>query len=86
MSTPNHFDLDDHGRTSLHRAAEAGELELVKEILFSLTGTGIFPQRLALLEIKDESGLTAIDLAEQAGHEEIAQLLNGEFYRMSYFE
>lgn len=58
----------------------------MKKIIFSLTGTGIFPQRQALLEIKDESGLTAIDVAERAGHDEIAQLLKSEFYRMSYFE
>jgi hypothetical protein len=39
-----------------------------------------------LIERKDASGLTASDVAEQAGHEEIADLLRGEQMRMEYFE
>ena len=55
-------------------------------MIFSLSGTGLWPQRLALIEVKDSSGLTASDAAEQAGHKEIADLLRGEQMRMEFFE
>ena len=55
-------------------------------VIFSLTGTGLSCQRLSLIEIRDSSGLTASDVAEQAGHKEIADLLLGEQMRMEYFE
>ncbi len=55
-------------------------------MIFSLTGTGFYPQRLGLIEIKDHDGLTAADLAEQNGHQAIADLLRGEMWRMEYFE
>jgi hypothetical protein len=79
------FDQDSEGRTTLFYAAEKGDLEQVRRIIFSLAGTGLWPQRLALIEIKDASGLTAADVAEQAGHEEIAGLLRGEQGRMEYY-
>ena len=79
------FARDSAGRTALFYAAEGGDLEEVQRIIFSLAGTGLWPQRLALIEIKDASGLTASDVAEQAGHEEIAGLLRGEQMRMEYF-
>ena len=82
----NLFAQDSAGRTSLFYAAERGDLEEVSRIIFSLAGTGLWPQRLALIEIKDSSGLTASDVAEQAGHKEIADLLLGEQMRMEYFE
>ena len=44
------------------------------------------PQRLALISKKDASGLTAADVAEQAGHDEIASLLRSEQGRMEFFE
>jgi len=55
-------------------------------MIFSLTGTGFYPQRLGLIEIKDHEGLTAADVAEQNGHQAIANLLRGEMGRMEYFE
>jgi len=74
------------GRTPLFRAAEAGDLERVKEIIFSFRGTGMFPPRLSLIATEDVLGLTAADVAEQNGHEEIAQLLRSEQGRMEFFE
>ena len=80
------FERDNLGRTSLFYAAEAGDEAKVRAIIFRLAGTGIFPQRLSLIEIKDKDGLTAADLAEQNGHQAIANLLNGEQFRMEFFE
>ncbi len=80
------FARDSEGRTSLFYAAERGDLEQVRRIIYSLAGTGLSCQRLALLVIKDSSGLTASDVAERAGHEEIADLLRGEQMRMEFFE
>jgi len=80
------FAQDAVGRTTLFYAAENGDMEQVRQIIFRLTGTGLSPQRLALLEIKDASGLTAADVAEQAGHKEIADLLRSEWVRMEYYE
>jgi ankyrin repeat protein len=80
------FARDALGRTPLFYAAERGDLEEVHRIIFSLTGTGLSPQRLALIAIEDASGLTASDVAEQAGHDEIASLLRGEQGRMEFFE
>jgi hypothetical protein len=83
---PDPFRRDAAGRTTLFDAAESGDLEQVRRIIFSLAGTGLSPQRLALIAIEDASGLTASDVAEQAGHEEIADLLRGEQARMEFFE
>jgi ankyrin repeat protein len=80
------FAQDTLGRTALFYAAERGDLKKVRRIIFSLAGTGLWPQRLSLIEIRDSSGLTAIDVAEQAGHKEIADLLRGEQMRMEFFE
>jgi ankyrin repeat protein len=80
------FAQDSVGRTSLFYAAERGDLGQVHRIIFSLAGTGLSCQRLALIKIRDSSGLTASDVAEQAGHTEIADLLRGEQMRMEFFE
>lgn len=80
-----HFEKDARGRTVLFNAAERGDLAEVKSIIFSHAGTGLSPARLALITIKDNAGLTAADVAEQNGHEEIAQLLRSEEGRMEYF-
>ena len=80
------FALDSVGRTTLFYAAERGDLEEVRRIIFSLAGTGLSPQRLSLIGRKDSSGLTASDVAEQAGHKGIADLLRGEQMRMEFFE
>jgi ankyrin repeat protein len=74
------------GRTPLFHAAESGDLERVKEIIFSFRGTGMFPPRLSLIARKDVLGLTAADVAEKNGHEEIARLLRSEQGRMEFFE
>ena len=80
------FAQDSLGRTSLFYAAERGDLDQVRRIIFSLAGTGLSCQRLALIAIRDSSGLTASEVAEQAGHKEIADLLRGEQMRMEFFE
>jgi ankyrin repeat protein len=74
------------GRTPLFYAAENGLEHEVREIIFSLRGTGLGPPRLALITTKDHSGLTAADVAEQNGHEDIASLLRVEQGRMEFFE
>ena len=80
------FSRDGRGRTTLFYAAERGQLEKVKEIIFSLAGTGISPARLALITMKDKAGLTAADLAAENGNHEIEQLLRSEQGRMEFFE
>lgn len=80
------FDRDERGRTSLFDAAARGDMELVRKLIFTLPGTGLFPSRLALLTVQDDAGLTAADLAEQQGHVGIAQVLRGEVSRMEYSE
>ena len=80
------FVRDSIGRTALFYAAERGDLKEVRRIIFSLAGTGLCCQRLSLIEIRDSSGLTASDVAEQAGRKGIADLLRGEQMRMEFFE
>ena len=80
------FAQDSRGRTVLFYAAERGDIEEVRQIIFSLAGTSLCCQRLSLIEIRDSSGLTASDVAEQAGHKGIADLLRGEQMRMEFFE
>jgi hypothetical protein len=82
----NLFVRDEYGRTVLFAAAEQGRQEEVSRIIFSLAGTGFAPQRLALIAIEDNDGLTAADVAERAGHRAIADLLRGEQARMEFFE
>ena len=80
------FEQDALGRTSLFYAAGKGLEEEVREMIFSLRGTGLSPTRLKLITTKDHSGLTAADVAERNGYEEIARLLRVEQGRMEYFE
>lgn len=80
------FDVDDHGRTVLFHYAGTGNIEEVEKIVFRLPGTGMSPQRLALISHKDNDGLTAADIAEKSGHTKIANLLNKEQGRMEFFE
>jgi len=74
------------GRTTLFYAAETGDIEKVKAIIFKLVGTGISCQRLALINRTDLDGLTAIDVAEKSGNSEIANLLQSEKMRIEFFE
>jgi ankyrin repeat protein len=80
------FQQDMVGRTPLFYAAERGLAAQVREMIFSLRGTGLAPPRLSLIATKDVTGLTAADVAEQHGHEEIARLLRSEQGRMEFFE
>jgi hypothetical protein len=80
------LEQDALGRTPLFYAAEKGLEDEVREIIFSFRGTGLFPPRLSLIAKKDRSGLTAADVAEQNGYEEIERLLRSEQGRMEYFE
>ena len=86
MTQGDFFKTDKRGRTTLFYAAEIGDLETVKAIIYKLAGTGMSPQRLALINRKDTEGLTAIDLAEAAENDEIATLLRSEKGRMEFFE
>jgi ankyrin repeat protein len=86
MANSDLFKTDARGRTTLFYAAEIGDLETVKAIIYKLAGTGMSPQRLALINRKDKKGLTAIDIAEEAGNSKIAALLRGEKGRMEFFE
>ena len=83
---PDLFGRDADGRTALFKAAAGGDIEAVRQMIFSLAGTGVCCQRLSFIEIKDASGLTAAELAERNGHAEIADLLRSEQMRMSFFE
>ena len=80
------FDEDDNGRTILFHYAAIGNFEEVENIVFKLSGTGLSPQRLSLIKHKDKDGLTASDVAENAGHQDIADFLNHEEVRMEYYE
>ena len=80
------FARDSVGRTSLFYAAERGDLKEVSRMIYGLAGTGLCCQRLSLIGIRDSSGLTASDVAEHAGHKEIADLLRSEQGRMEFFE
>jgi len=72
--------------TDLFDAAAQGNYERVWKIIFALAGTGLAPQRLAVIASRNQDGLTAADVAEQHGHLEIAELLRGEQLRMEFFE
>ena len=80
------FKVDDIGRTTLFYAAAKGDIEEVRKIIFSLAGTGIGCQRLSLISHKDQFGVTAAEVAEKLGHEEIRKLLISELVRMEYYE
>lgn len=80
------FKTDVRGRTTLFYAAEIGDIEVVKAIIYKLAGTGVSCQRLALINRKDMDGLTAIDVAEKTGNREIANLLQTEKMRMEFYE
>ena len=80
------FDKDDNGRTSLFYAAEGGNIQAVEDIIFSLSGTGMCCERLALIDHRDSNGHTAIDVAQLAGRKDVADLLAGEKGRMEFFE
>lgn len=86
MNRTDLFARDSVGRTDLFYAAERGDIDQVHRMIYSLAGTGLSCQRLSLIGIRDSSGLTAADVAEHAGHKEIADLLRGEQMRMEYFE
>lgn len=86
MAHDDVFKTDKRGRTTLFYAAEMGDIEAVKAIIYRLVGTGISCQRLALINRKDREGLTAIDVAEQAGNSDIAGLLRSEKIRMEFYE
>ncbi len=86
MAYNDFFKTDERGRTTLFYAAEIGDMETVKAIIYKLAGTGVSCQRLALINRKDLAGLTAIDVAAQAGNSEIVDLLQSEKMRMEFFE
>jgi ankyrin repeat protein len=86
MAYNDFFKTDERGRTTLFYAAEIGDIEAVKAIIYKLVGTGMSCQRLALINKKDLEGLTAIDVAAKAGNSEITELLQSEKMRMEFFE
>ncbi len=80
------FKEDDTGRTALFYAVAVKNMSEVERIIFSLSGTGLGCQRYALLVHRDNTGITAVDLAEKLGHEEIRKLLSSELGRMEFYE
>lgn len=76
---------DYRGRTRLFYAAEWGDQKAVEGMIFGLPGTGFYPQRLGFIESKDVDGLTAADVAEQNGHDEIAKLLRYQAWFMETY-
>lgn len=79
------FNKDERGRTKLFYAAERGDQKAVEALIFRLPGTGFYPQRLSFIEIQDRDGLTAADVAEHNGHEEIASLLRYQAWFMETY-
>jgi len=86
MNNKNLFSRDLMGRTALFYVAGGGDIEAVNRMIFSLSGTGMSPQRLSFINVKDIRGRTAIDMAEQAGQKEVVSLLRSEKGRMEFFE
>ncbi len=86
MHNKDLFSLNSVGRTTLFYAAEREDIVEVRRIIFSLSGTSLSCHRLSVIEVKDSYGLTASDVAEQADHKEISDLLRGEEMRMEFFE
>lgn len=80
------FKEDDIGRTPLFYAVALNDVTEVERIIYGLSGTGLGGQRGALITHKDQSGMTAIDLATKLGNEEIRILLAKELGRMEFFE
>jgi ankyrin repeat protein len=80
------FKEDDIGRTTLFYAVAMNDVAEVENIIFKLSGTGLGCQRHALIVNKDNTGITAVQLAEKLGHEEIRKLLASELGRMEFFE
>lgn len=80
------FAQDREGRTALHHAAERGDLDAAWGMMRTLAGTGVFPPRKSLLEIRDNAGMTAAEVAAEAGHTELAEVLKHEWVRMELFE
>jgi len=79
------FKEDDIGRTTLFYAVAQNDSAKVEEIIYSLSGTGLGCQRYALISHKDKMGITAIQLAEKLGHEQIGFLLSKELGRMEFY-
>ncbi len=80
------FKEDDIGRTTLFYAVAQNDIAEVESIIYKLSGTGLACQRHALIVHKDNTGITAVDLAKKLGHEEIKKLLSSELGRMEFFE
>lgn len=66
VNTTNRF-----GHTALHIAAYHNHPQVVRVLL----------QRGADIHIKDQCGLTALQLAQEAGHRRIVQILAGNWVR-----
>ena len=86
LKKPDLFHKDENGRTLLFDAVQTGNIKIVEMLIFSLMGTGMSLQRLALLEIEDNNGKTAQDHAAKNGFKEIEALLRSEKVRMTYYE
>ena len=83
---PDPFAMDQFGQTQLIRLAAMGDFDAVEKLVFSLPGTGFSCQRLALIKKTDSDGKTASDVAEENGHDAIAELLGRERRRMEWYE
>lgn len=83
---PDPFAVDRFGQTLLMRLAAMGDLDGVEKLIFSLPGTGFSCQRLALIKKTNSGGKTASVIAEESGHDAIAELLGRERRRMEWYE
>ena len=79
------FKEDDIGRTTLFYAVAMNDMPEVERVIFRLSGTGLGCQRYALIVHKDNTGITAVDLAEKLGHMEIRKLISSELGRMEFY-
>ena len=86
LKSDDYFKTDDRGRTILFHYAAVGDRDQVEKIIYNLPSTGLSGQRRALINHKDNDGLTAIDIATKSGHHEIASLLQAEVDRINFFE
>ena len=85
LSAKELFKQDERGWTPLFYAAEKGAKAEVEAMLYCMPATGFYPQRLGFIEVTDKEGQTAVAIAEQNGHKEIAHLLRYEAWRMETF-
>ncbi|PAA56209.1 hypothetical protein BOX15_Mlig000705g2, partial [Macrostomum lignano] len=84
--SPVKFAVNGEGRTPLMEAAEAGSWECARHLLHLLRQRRRREKRKSLLNLKDKKGCTAADLAEAAGHPELAEVIRIEIRGLTFKE